>query len=40
MAVHLDGTTIDWVEEATRRGFKFQNQNAKNTCGCKNSSCH
>ena len=37
---YLDGTTIDWVEEATHRGFKFQNQNAKNTCGCKNSSCH
>ncbi len=37
---YLDGTTIDWVDEATHKGFKFRSQNAKKTCGCKNSSCH
>jgi iron-sulfur cluster assembly protein len=36
---YLDGTTIDWVEEGDHSGFKFQSQNAKKTCGCKNSSC-
>lgn len=36
----LDGTTIDWVEDISQRGFKFNNPNAKKTCGCNKSfSC-
>lgn len=36
----LDGTTIDWVEDLNQRGFKFDNPNAKKTCGCSKSfSC-
>ena len=31
----LDGTTIDWCDEANRRGFTFDNPNAPKTCsGC------
>lgn len=38
--LYLDGTTIDWVEDLNQRGFKFDNPNAKKTCGCNKSfSC-
>ncbi len=38
--LYLDGTTIDWVEDLNQRGFKFDNPNAKKTCGCQKSfSC-
>jgi iron-sulfur cluster assembly protein len=38
--LYLDGTTIDWVEDLNQRGFKFNNPNAKKTCGCQKSfSC-
>jgi iron-sulfur cluster assembly accessory protein len=33
----LDGTTIDWIEDLNQRGFKFNNPNAKKTCGCGKS---
>lgn len=35
----LDGTTIDWVEDLSQRGFKFNNPNAKKSCGCGKSFC-
>lgn len=38
--LYLDGTTIDWVEDLSQRGFKFNNPNAKKVCGCNKSfSC-
>jgi len=38
--LYLDGTTIDWVDDLAQRGFKFDNPNAKKTCGCNKSfSC-
>lgn len=33
----LDGATIDWVEDINQRGFKFDNPNAKKSCGCGKS---
>lgn len=33
----LDGTTIDWIEDLNQRGFKFDNPNAKKSCGCGKS---
>jgi len=34
-SLYLDGTTIDWCDEANRRGFTFDNPNAVRTCsGC------
>lgn len=33
----LDGTTVDWIEDLNQRGFKFDNPNAKKTCGCGKS---
>ena len=39
-ALYLDGTTIDWMDDLSQRGFKFDNPNAKKTCGCNKSfSC-
>ena len=35
--LYLDGTTIDWVEDLNQRGFKFDNPNAKKSCGCSKS---
>lgn len=35
--LYLDGTTIDWIEDLNQRGFKFNNPNAKKTCGCAKS---
>ncbi len=34
---YLDSTEIDYVEEAHREGFKFNNPNVKGTCGCGSS---
>lgn len=34
-SLYLDGTTIDWCDDAHRRGFMFDNPNAARTCsGC------
>lgn len=33
----LDGTTVDYHDGIETRGFKFENPNAKRTCGCGNS---
>jgi len=33
-AVYLTGTTIDFVDELNQSGFKIENPNASNTCGC------
>lgn len=36
-SLFLDGTTVDYVDGIEGRGFKFENPNAKRTCGCGNS---
>ena len=36
-AMHLEGTTIDYVTSLMGSGFKFINPNAKKTCGCGSS---
>ena len=36
-ATFLDGTTLDYVETLQGAGFKFENPNAKRTCGCGSS---
>ena len=36
-AMHLEGTVIDYVMGVSGAGFKFNNPNAKNTCGCGSS---
>lgn len=36
-SLHLAGTTVDYVETLQGAGFKFDNQNAKRTCGCGSS---
>lgn len=36
-AGHLKGTTIDFVTGLNGQGFKFDNPNAKRTCGCGSS---
>lgn len=36
-AMHLEGTTIDYVMGISGAGFKFNNPNAKTTCGCGSS---
>lgn len=33
-ALYLDGTTLDFYEDSTRRGFTFDNPNAVRTCMC------
>jgi len=33
----LDGTEIDYVKEGLNTGFKYNNPNASNTCGCGTS---
>ncbi len=35
--VYLDGTQLDYVREGLQEGFKFDNPNAQNTCGCGES---
>jgi iron-sulfur cluster assembly accessory protein len=34
---YLSGTTIDYVTSVTGAGFKFENPNAKSSCGCGTS---
>jgi iron-sulfur cluster assembly accessory protein len=36
-AMHLEGTTIDYVTSLMGMGFKFINPNATKTCGCGSS---
>ena len=33
----IDGTTIDWIEDLSKRGFSFNNPNASSSCGCGES---
>lgn len=33
----LDGTTIDFYSGLDKRGFTFNNPNARNSCGCGSS---
>ncbi|KAF7598775.1 MAG: iron-sulfur cluster assembly protein IscA [Candidatus Dactylopiibacterium carminicum] len=34
---YIDGTELDFVREGLNEGFKFNNPNAKNECGCGES---
>jgi iron-sulfur cluster assembly protein len=34
---YLDGTELDFVREGLNEGFKFQNPNMKDECGCGES---
>lgn len=36
-AMHLEGTSIDYVMGISGAGFKFNNPGAKTTCGCGSS---
>jgi iron-sulfur cluster assembly accessory protein len=36
-AMYLQGVTVDYVQGLQGAGFKFNNPNAKNTCGCGSS---
>lgn len=36
-AMHLEGTSIDYVMGISGAGFKFNNPSAKTTCGCGSS---
>ena len=36
-ALYLDGTTVDFYEGLDKRGFVFDNPNAKGACGCGES---
>lgn len=35
--VYLDGTEVDYGKEGLNEGFKFNNPNARNECGCGES---
>ncbi len=35
--IYLDGTQVDFVKEGLNEGFKFNNPNAKDECGCGES---
>jgi iron-sulfur cluster assembly protein len=35
--VYLDGTELDYTKEGLNEGFKFNNPNVKNSCGCGES---
>jgi len=35
--VYLDGTEVDFGKEGLSEGFKFNNPNAKDSCGCGES---
>jgi iron-sulfur cluster assembly protein len=35
--VYLDGTELDFAREGLNEGFKFNNPNVKNACGCGES---
>ena len=34
---YLDGMELDYAKEGLNEGFKFNNPNVKNTCGCGES---
>ena len=34
---YLDGTELDYTREGLNEGFKFNNPNVKNSCGCGES---
>jgi len=34
---YLDGTELDFAREGLKEGFKFNNPNAQNECGCGES---
>ena len=34
---YIDGTELDFVKEGLNEGFRFNNPNAANTCGCGES---
>ena len=36
-AMHLEGTTVDYLTTLTESGFKFMNEQATTTCGCGKS---
>ncbi len=35
--LYLNGTRVDYVEGLTGAGFKFENPNARGSCGCGDS---
>ncbi|OCG00430.1 iron-sulfur cluster assembly protein IscA [Gilliamella sp. wkB112] len=35
--VYIDGTELDFIKEGLNEGFKFNNPNAQNECGCGES---
>lgn len=35
--VYLDGTQVDYTREGLQEGFKFENPNATESCGCGES---
>lgn len=35
--VYLDGTELDYTKEGLNEGFRFNNPNVKNECGCGES---
>ncbi len=35
--VYLDGTELDYTKEGLQEGFKFNNPNVKDECGCGES---
>src|SRR5512146_3452838 len=35
--LYLDGASVDYVETLEGSGFKFENPNVRNTCGCGSS---
>jgi iron-sulfur cluster assembly protein len=35
--IYLDGTELDYVREGLNEGFKFNNPNVKDQCGCGES---
>ena len=35
--LYLDGTELDYTREGLNEGFKFNNPNVKDTCGCGES---
>lgn len=35
--LYLDGTTLDFINDLSQRGFKFSNPTATKTCGCGSS---
>jgi len=35
--VYLDGTELDYTKEGLNEGFRFNNPNVKDTCGCGES---